>query len=134
MSEKPEDIPSCSPEYGTNPAYTDACEALAEAQAALEAIKATLDDAKSKEEKRQEMSANCKAARASVESIGNTVRAPKNWEEFELCEKCINETYATALGDFITAAESEYAACETAVQQAQAKVNSTPKIICVACC
>ena len=45
MSEKPEDIPSCSPEYGTNSATTNTREQLASSHTPIEAIQATPDDA-----------------------------------------------------------------------------------------
>ena len=140
--------PTCSPQMGPNPAYAEAQAELADAQAAeqeaqqaLDSINDTLKDAEAKEAKRQEMSEKCQQTREQIEAIGNTVKAPANWEEFEDCEKCINETYAEALADFIEQAKSEKAACEQAladakqaVIDAQNKVNSTPKEICVACC
>ncbi len=98
----------------------DAQAAEQEAQQALDSINETLKDAEAKEAKRQEMSQKCKETREQIEAIGNTVKAPANWEEFKDCEKCINETYADALADFITQAKSEKEACEQALRDATA--------------
>ena len=98
----------------------DAKAAEQEAQQALDSINETLADAEAKEAKRQEMSQKCQQTREQIEAIGNTVKAPANWEEFEACEKCINETYADALADFIDQAKSEKTACEQALADATA--------------
>ena len=140
--------PDCHETCYDNPAYAAAEAALAdaqaaesEAQAALDAINATLEDARAKEAARQEMSAQCQAVRESIESIGNTVMPAANWAEFEENEKCINETYANALANFITEAENEQKECQRALEeatkareQAERTLAATPKIICETTC